>query len=164
MPRKHILFRGKWYKSMAEAARDHGLQPNTLHKANLAGRIREVGKRKGNPVPVRLNGKDYPSIKEAARCLGVDRATISRTLDRGEDTVKPRGKPVKVGSLEFPSISECARHFKVTRHVVQDLIKRRALYTLLPKQPAKSCMNCGKPVTLGTHLCNECRNKTFGIE
>lgn len=163
MPRKPVYFKGQWYKTMAAAARAHGLAPNTLHKAKLTGTLDKVGNRRsGNPMPVKLNGIEFVSVKDAARYFGVHRSTIERTLEKGLDTYTPKGKSITVGRHEFKSISECARHFNVSRHKVYELRDAGKLDDLLP-QKTRVCMNCGDKVNQGTHLCDHCRRQTSGI-
>ncbi len=164
MTRKPIYFRGQWYKSMAAAARAHGFEPNTLHKAKLAGRLDEVGKGKGYyRQPVRLNGIDFPSIKSAASYFKVHKGVIMRLLDKGLDTYTPKGIKVTVGRQEFDSIKACAEHFGVSRHVIYRLREADDLDSLLPPKPKRDCMNCGKPINQGTHLCDSCRQQSSGL-
>lgn len=164
MPRKPFQFRGQWYKSMAAAARAHGLEPNTLHKAKLEGRLDQVGrKHRGNPTAVRLNGLDFASVNDAARHFGVHRTVITRILNKGLDTFTPKGIAIKVGRHEFDSIKACAEHFGVSRHVIYRLREANNLDSLLPPEKPRPCMNCGKPVNQGTHLCDTCRQQSSGL-
>ena len=165
MPRKPIYFRGQWYKSMAAAgARAHGFEPNTLHKAKLAGRLDEVGRGKGYyRQPCRINGIEFDSIKSAAAYFKVHKGVIMRLLDKGLDTYTPKGIKVKVGNREFDSIKACAEHFGVSRHRVYRLREADNLDSLLPPKKPRGCMNCGKPINLGTHLCDRCRQQSSGL-
>lgn len=164
MPKKPIEFRGQWYPSMAAAARAHGLKPNTLHKAKLNNRVRDVGKGKGYyRQPCRINGIHFDSIKSAAAYFKVHKGVIMRLLDKGLDTYTPKGIKVKVGSQEFDSIKSCAEHFGVSRHAIYRLREAGKLDTLLPPKKPRGCMNCGAPINQGTHLCDKCRQQSSGI-
>jgi len=164
MPKKRVKFRGQWYPSMAAAARAHGFEPNTLHKAKLAGRLDDVGKGKGYyRQPVRINGLDFPSIKSAAEHFRVHKGVIMRLLEKGQDTYTPKGIKVTVGRQEFDSIKACAEHFGVSRHRIYRLREAGNLDSLLPPKPERGCMNCGKPINLGTHLCDKCRQQSSGL-
>lgn len=157
--RKPFNYKGTWYPSKAAAARANGLKPNTLHKNPNAGKTK-----KGHPTPVRLNGIDFPSVKDAARYFGVHRTAITRTLNAGLNTYTPKGKALTIGREEYPSIKAAAQSLGVSRHEIYRRMEQGTLGELVKKKTRSDCMSCGGPITHGTHLCNLCRTKSSGLD
>ena len=75
-------------------------------------------------IPVTIDGVRYPSIKEAARTLGVAPATIVARLKYGGQWRDKRCKPVTVAERHFNSVKEAAKAFGVTPQTVQNWGKR----------------------------------------
>lgn len=83
-----------------------------------------------NCVPVRYKGRDYPSIKAAAKEIGVARSTISKHLDKYghlDNLLKhPSSEPVKVtmGNNEWSSINSAARELGFSPSAIQQRLAR----------------------------------------
>ena len=73
-------------------------------------------------IPVSIGGVRYPSIKAAARALGVAPATVVARL-KWEWRDKRR-KPVTVAGRNFDSLTEAARAFDVTPHTILNWRRR----------------------------------------
>lgn len=58
------------------------IKRGTLDRVGKPNRYQIAGA--AERVPVRIRGVDYPSMKYAARCLGITHAAISRALDAGK--------------------------------------------------------------------------------
>lgn len=154
-------YNGKVYKTWSAAARDNGLQPNTLHKARYQGRMDKVGKNRGGAdqkkEPVEINGVVYGSHKEACRRLKISGSTLTRWLDKGAhgSPTSDRGSPIELDGVQYSSISEASRILKVSRSTIQRRIERGD--TDRRKSPkAKLCTSCMKRPRAGRFLCHHC--------
>jgi len=75
-------------------------------------------------IPVSVDGVFYPSIKEAARALGVAPGTVvarSKYVGHWQDK---RRKPVTVAGRHFNSLKEAASAFGVTPQTIQNWGRR----------------------------------------
>lgn len=79
------------------------------------------------PVPLRIRGVDYPSIRAAAQALGVSYSTVANALDRGTleyigmGTKSPaKGNPIAVTirGIAYRSNVEAAAALGVSRQAV----------------------------------------------
>ena len=83
-----------------------------------------------NCVPVRYKDRDYPSIKAAAKDIGVARSTISKHLDKYghlDNLLKyAPSEPVKVtmGNKEWTSIGSAARELGFAPSAIQQRLER----------------------------------------
>jgi len=75
-------------------------------------------------IPVTIDGVRYPSIKAAARTLGVAPATIVARMKYGGQWRDKRCKPVTVAGRHYDSVKEAAKAFGVTPQTVQNWGKR----------------------------------------
>lgn len=89
-----VSVNGKQYKSLSEAARDHGLSPRiVLARKNTGWSIEEALElvpvretRKGTNRmgrPITVNGKEYKKIKDAAEEYGFTGRFIANRINRG---------------------------------------------------------------------------------
>lgn len=156
-----VLFRGKSYRSWAEAARSFGLKPNTLYKANLQGRLDRVGLNPGGSKskcePVEIDGVLYASHKEACKRLKISKSTLTRWLDRGGLGVptSERGFPVVLDGIEYRSMSEASRKLGIPRSTIHDRISRGDTERKKPDKPPM-CTGCNKRPRVGRFLCSFC--------
>jgi len=75
-------------------------------------------------IPVSIGGARYPSIKAAARALGVAPATVVAHLKYIGEWRDKRRKPVTVAGRHFDSVTEAARAFGVTPQTIQNRRRR----------------------------------------
>lgn len=90
-------------------------------------------------VPIRIRGRDYPSIEAAARAIGVSRHSVDRALRNGTletvgvpnaQSINRRGNtnarrcPFVAFGRSFPSQAEAARQFGVARSTVMVWLAR----------------------------------------
>ena len=73
-------------------------------------------------IPVSIGGVRYPSIKAAARALGVAPATVVAHLKR--EWRDKRRKPITVAGHHFSSVMEAATAFGVTPQTIQNRRRR----------------------------------------
>ena len=129
---KPITVNGKTFKSIAEACRYYNLDYKTVlqrfcnygHGWSIEEAFglveRKEKPRKGNEVI--LEGKTFPTIKEACKYYNLNYNTIYGRLDKGwtvEDAISvpvregSRGKTVIVDGNEFISIAEACRYYNL---------------------------------------------------
>jgi hypothetical protein len=90
------------------------------------------------PVIIRIRGVTYPSIRQAAREIGVTPRAITNALDRGAidevglRLVGPKPKPVTIGGITFPSKQFVANALGRNVHAIVTSLKSgpRAIHNI----------------------------------
>jgi len=134
---KTIVLEGKEYPSISDAARAYNLSLNTVKSRLRLGWSTEEAfgikprerKRKGKTVVV--DGKEYPSISDAAKAYNLSLVTVIKRMKRGWSIdkafgIKPRGrkgKTVVVDGKEYPSISDAAKAYNLSLNTVRSRLR-----------------------------------------
>ena len=99
---KPVTIRGVTYASMNKADLALGVTPGTVSKAAQRGTLDKVGLGRRSPkaIPCVLLGKEYPSIRGAARTLGVQYASLHLAMREGRSDafLKAHTKPTKTAA------------------------------------------------------------------
>jgi hypothetical protein len=140
-----ITIRGTTYPSRTAAADALGLSVSAISSAAINGTLDVVGtyaetnghKLATATMPVVIRGKRYPSIKAAAKALGISRHSISTLLarDRIDQAGKGRGNhgkqrppiaaiPIKIGPTTYPSTRAAAKALGIPLCRIKKLRKK----------------------------------------
>lgn len=113
--------RGVRYATVRDCAEALGVSHHTVRRALLLRRLDTLGQgraaiARAHCVPVRIQGRDFPSIKAAAAHHGVTPGAIHGRLERGtlefvgrRRPGAPNQKAVKIAGRHFPSLSAASR-------------------------------------------------------
>tara|TARA_R110000851_G_scaffold321340_1_gene486690 strand:- start:25813 stop:26355 length:543 start_codon:yes stop_codon:yes gene_type:complete len=117
--RRDIEIRGVVYPDLPSAAKACGVTDAAVRSAMRNGTLHRVGlgKTGREPLPVRINGRDYKSAAAAAKHLKCTKSAIYQALSCGrEDKVaRPQtynggaSKPITIGTLSFCSHASASR-------------------------------------------------------
>lgn len=97
-------------------------------------------KRGPKPMPVRVRGTVYNSVKECAAAFGVSEGTVYSALTRGRmdylglgvnwDRYQRRGVEMTLAGKKFPSQKAVDRFLGKTHQYTGDLIRKKQLHKL----------------------------------
>lgn len=161
---KKITLEGVEYTSIAEATHcyeiDYALVRDRLSKGWKPERAFEIDTTKP-PVQgkaVDLEGVQYPSIAEAARCYGFHPATINSRLSNGwslerafeidPDMKIRRPKEITARGVKYPSISEAARTHRLKEGVVSKRLRHGWSIEEALGLSVREILNAGKPLVV----------------
>lgn len=143
-----ITIRGVEYTDDDAVAEAFGIGRKAVRNALNKGRADFIGipahitRPKAKPVlmKVRVAGRDFDSVKQAARALKVKEGTIRVAISKGREAFVGLGTkrghrtghynspvikrlPVKIGAREWPSQKQCARDLRVSYYRLRRAIK-----------------------------------------
>lgn len=114
-----IEVRGAVYPTARAAAQALGVDVKSVARACRSGRLDTLGlgRGRGHRMPVRIAGRDFAGLGEAAAHFGCTPSAISKAISDGDpDRVarKSRGggtlsRPVVLGGVRFPSMAAASR-------------------------------------------------------
>lgn len=159
--RKHtdIKVRGKTYATARDAAKDLGVQYNTVLAAIRRGKLDTLGIGQGRhqPMPISIRGKVYRDAKVAARAHGVTVNVIYSALYQGAiDRVGlprcggSRSKPFSIGGLNWPSRRAASIELGFPEYFVAQAVLHnrkgamRKIYAAAMKLEAERCRGRGR--------------------
>lgn len=133
-----VTIRGETFDTLEAVAARFGVTVKAVKNAVSQGRAEYIGlppaktrKRHGvEPLPVRVAGQVFPSVREAAKALRVTQSAVRTAIARGSEDFVGTGrarlpnrsgqpthnsKAVTIGRLSFASIRSAAKELGVTR-------------------------------------------------
>lgn len=111
-----FVVRGVTYATVRACADDLGVTQKTVRRALREGRAATLGlgAGKGHAMPVRIAGRDFPSLQAAAAHFGCTASAISKAVDDGDPDRIARSRkgryhgglnrPFTMGGLSFSSM------------------------------------------------------------
>lgn len=124
---KKVVYKGKEYQSLRELSKEIGVNYGYLTRTvkggvSIAEAIKNEGRFKGKTIPRKVvyNGKEYRSLSELAKAVGVRNTTLAYRIKRGMSVEEAVGEPiekkrvkgkVRVRGKVFESYTDVARHY-----------------------------------------------------
>lgn len=79
---KEIKIRGLTFRSHREASIALGFSPSHVTKMKSRNKLSSLGRGTVNAIPIKIDGKEYPSISEAVRATGIPRYLIKDVAEK----------------------------------------------------------------------------------
>lgn len=143
-----VTIRGVEYSDIRAAAEALGVSTDAIRSARSRGRLDCVGipahitrvRAGALAAPVRVRGRVFADVHEAARHFKVSPTTVRGAICKGREDHVGRGrsrrhskahvgrpahnrKPVKIGPHEWPSIRQCARALGLRETTLREHLK-----------------------------------------
>lgn len=129
-----VEIRGQHFASEQAAADHFGISRRHVQNARRGGWLDQVGLGRGwkPQMRVRIRGRDFETVDEAARALKCSRGTIWQQVWRGNPDAAGLGKarqpanarPVTIGPLRFASMAEASRELGFSRAYMSNVMRR----------------------------------------
>lgn len=111
---KRVIFEGVTYESIKDLAKEYGTSPEHASKW-----VRGITTRKGNHMPITIEGVEYESLAEAERITGYAFKTIQKFKDPSYVKTKAETKPVRVFGVDYETTGLAAKALGESAAVVR---------------------------------------------